>query len=116
MPALLLDTGRFEQVLNNLISNAVKFSPDGTTIQLWLRRQSDNALIEVRDQGPGMSRNDLDRMFEPFRSLRRTGTAGEPGTGLGLVIARRIVNAHGGRIWAESSPGQGSSFFVQLPL
>lgn len=109
------DPLRIEQVVGNLVSNAIKYSPQGGTVRVGLARDAGQAIISVSDPGIGISRADQERLFEPFR---RVGLAREqvPGVGLGLFVVRKIVEAHGGRIELESTPGQGSTFRVHLPL
>ena len=109
------DRDHLEQVLDNLVTNAIKFSPDGGTIQVKLSNASDNVVFSVQDPGVGIPPGQLESIFglfyqaeDPFS--RRTG-----GMGLGLYISREIVMRHGGRIWAESAPSQGSTFSVSLP-
>ena len=114
-PTLLhCDRLRIEQVLNNLISNAIKYSPGGGKIGISLIRAGDEALFDVSDEGMGIPREEIPYIFEPFR---RTRTAREdiPGVGLGLSVAQRIVRAHGGRIQVESQIGKGTQFRVYLP-
>jgi signal transduction histidine kinase len=108
------DPERIEQVLNNLVSNAIKYSPQGGPVEVSVTREQSQAIISVRDQGCGMSVQDQQRIFRPFS---RTGTSREtiPGVGLGLFVARTIVRAHGGDIEVESAPGAGSVFRVRLP-
>lgn len=115
LPDLMLDRNKMDQVLNNLISNAVKFSQPGTRVGVTLERAEGGVLLSVRDQGPGIPQDEQDRLFQPFARTSVRSTAGEKSTGLGLVIVRRIVEGHGGRIWVESQVGQGSSFCVLLP-
>lgn len=109
------DPTRIEQVLNNLVSNAVKYSPEGGTIDLELSVHGAEAHILVRDPGIGIPPEELQRIFEPFR---RSSSSKEafPGVGLGLFAARRIVEAHGGSISVESTVGRGSTFRLCLPL
>jgi signal transduction histidine kinase len=107
------DRARLQQVLTNLVSNAVKYSSPGTDIRVSLREQDDEAVLSVADQGSGIAPSDLDRIFQPFARLEPQGQAA--GTGLGLYITRGIVEAHGGRIWVDSVVGRGSTFFVSLP-
>ncbi|PTL83453.1 HAMP domain-containing sensor histidine kinase [Vitiosangium sp. GDMCC 1.1324] len=109
------DPMRMDQVLHNLVSNALKYSPAGSRVEVRVGREGDEALVSVMDRGIGISAEDLRTLFTPFR---RTGMAREtaPGVGLGLSVARRIVEAHGGRIEVESHPGMGSTFRVRLPL
>jgi two-component system, sensor histidine kinase and response regulator len=110
------DRDHLEQVLDNLVSNAIKFSPDGGVIDVRVRRAEDGAaLISVTDAGVGIPPSQLEAVFGLFYQAedpvsRRTG-----GMGLGLYISREIIVRHGGRIWAESEPGRGSTFFVSLP-
>ncbi len=113
---LQIDSRRIQQALNNLISNALKFSAAGTTITVTLLRGPDEATLAVADQGQGIAPDEMSKLFKPFSRTRTTSTANEKSTGLGLAIVRRIVEAHGGHIRVESRLGQGSTFFVSLPL
>ena len=115
LPNLALDAGKIEQVLNNLISNAVKFSRAGTAVEVRAKAQGSGVLISVRDQGPGIAEVERDRLFRPFSRTSVHSTGGERSTGLGLAISRRIVEGHGGKIWVESQEGVGSVFFFTLP-
>lgn len=115
LPILSLDEGKIEQVLNNLISNAVKFSEVGTAVEVCAAAQDGGALISVRDQGPGISEAEQVKLVQPFGRTNVQSTAGERSTGLGLAISRNIVQGHGGRIWVESHVGQGSKFLFTLP-
>jgi two-component system sensor histidine kinase MtrB len=112
---LFCDGTRIEQVLNNLVSNALKYSPAGSRVEVVVDRQGEEALLCVSDQGMGLSPEERRHLFTAFK---RTSGAREraPGAGLGLSVARRIVEAHGGHIEVESQPGQGSVFRVRLPL
>lgn len=112
---LRCDPLRIEQVVTNLISNAIKYSPEGGAVDVSLRRVGQETIIEVHDHGLGISQDDQRRLFEPFRRLGLSREA-IPGVGLGLFIVRRIVEAHGGRIDVESAVGQGSTFRVILPI
>jgi len=107
------DPARIEQVLNNLVSNAIKYSPNGGRVTVAAAVQDDEAIVEVADEGIGIATEDRERIFEPFR---RTGPSRElvPGVGLGLSVARKIVRAHGGRLEVESEPGKGSTFRIRL--
>ncbi len=109
------DEGRMAQVLNNLLSNAIKYSPRGGRVEVAVQQREGEARIEVSDDGIGLSLEDQAQIFEPFH--RAEGSAERiPGAGLGLFVARRIVEAHGGRITVTSAPGAGSTFRVHLPL
>jgi signal transduction histidine kinase len=109
------DALRLRQVVDNLISNAVKYSPPGS--QVWVRaeRTSDGWRIHVKDQGPGITPKDRQRLFQDFARLSAKPTGGEKSTGLGLAITHRVVAAHDGQIGVDSEPGQGADFWFTLP-
>jgi two-component system phosphate regulon sensor histidine kinase PhoR len=118
LPFVLADRSRIEQVVVNLLHNAIKFTPSGGKIDLEVRAGSEPAqaghlIFSIRDTGVGIAEDDLPRIFERFYKADRARSGG--GTGLGLAIARHIVEAHGGKIWAESRLGQGSAFSFSLP-
>jgi two-component system sensor histidine kinase VicK len=111
------DPDRILQTLSNLISNAIKFSPPSTEIHLRARRVDvGEAEIQVRDQGRGIPQDKLESIFERFHQVDASDSRTMGGTGLGLAICRSIVVQHGGRIWATSTPGQGSIFHLTLPM
>jgi len=112
---IVLDPPKMMQVLRNLISNAVKFSPDGGSIELSLHQDPSSVVVGVHDRGVGIPDEELTTIFDQFVQSTRTKT-GAGGTGLGLAICREIVTAHQGRIWAEQRPGGGASLFVTLPV
>jgi signal transduction histidine kinase len=115
MPTLLLlDPGRMMQVVRNLVSNAVKFSPAGGTIALGVDREAHAVVVWVRDHGMGIPAEELDTIFDQFVQSSKTRT-GAGGTGLGLSICREIITAHQGRIWAETPPDGGALFSLALP-
>ena len=98
------------------MSNAIKYSPLGGTIDLLVGRSADGISVEIRDQGAGLSPEDISRLFGRFQRLSAKPTAGETSTGLGLSIVKRIVDLHGGQITVESAgPGQGATFKMTLP-
>ena len=109
------DAGKLEQVINNLLGNAIKFSPPGSTVRVVLALEADAVSCAVQDQGPGLSPQELEQLFQPFVTGQARGTFGERSTGLGLAIAKRIVDGHQGRLVVSSSPGAGSTFTVRLP-
>jgi len=115
LPVVRLDRRRFEQVLHNLLSNAMKFSHSGTTITLSAEADRNGVRICVQDQGQGIRPEEIGRLFRDFVRVSTRPTAGEASTGLGLAISRRIVEAHGGTIAVSSQPGQGARFTVTLP-
>jgi PAS domain S-box-containing protein len=112
MPRAYCDRSRVQQVLSNLVGNAVKFTPAGGLILLRVEARNRDVLFTVSDSGPGIGQSDLQHIFERYW---RSSEADYKGSGLGLAIARGIVDAHGGRIWAESVPGAGASFFFTIP-
>jgi signal transduction histidine kinase len=110
-----VDRPRLLQVFRNLLSNAEKYSDPGTTIQLLVEADEAEITFQVLDRGPGIAEEDVPRLFQRFSRIRAPHSTSVPGSGLGLYISRRIVEAHGGRIWAESSAGDGSRFGFSLP-
>lgn len=116
LPPLALDAGRIEQVLDNLIGNAVKFSPQGAAVRVRLRGGDGGVTLAVQDEGPGISAADAEKLFKPFGRAKSKAAAGERSTGLGLAIARRVVEGHRGRIWLESEEGRGSVFFCVVAV
>lgn len=113
-----VDVDRISQVLTNLLSNALKYSPPECPVTLNLRQERDEAIFAVRDQGSGIPDEELPHIFDRFYRVPgvevKSGSA--VGLGLGLYICREIVERHGGHIWAESTPGLGSTFSVSLPM
>jgi PAS domain S-box-containing protein len=116
LPLVLADPRRARQVVRNLVDNAVKYSPEGGPITVAARVAEGSLEICVSDRGLGIEPDDLDRIFDRFYQVDSASTRKVGGSGLGLSICKAIVEAHKGRIWAESEPGIGSSFYVALPL
>jgi len=116
LPNVLGDARRVEQVLVNLLSNAIKFSTRGREVVVSARAEGDAAHLSVQDSGCGMSPEFLERLFSKFEHAEGSLTRESQGMGLGLAICRHVVQAHGGRIWAESKEGEGSTFHFTLPL
>jgi signal transduction histidine kinase len=116
LPPVRADVMRLERILHNLLENAVKYSPDGGYIRVTAKMDSEHLVIGVSDQGVGISQQDQARLFAPFERLENARIERVKGVGLGLLVCRRLVEAHGGRIWVESEPGKGSTFFFTLPL
>ena len=116
LPPVRADVIRLERILHNLLENAIKYSPDGGYIRVTAKMDSEHLVIGVSDQGVGISQQDQARLFAPFERLENSRIERVKGVGLGLLVCRRLVEAHGGRIWVESEPGKGSTFFFTLPL
>ncbi len=119
VPDLCIDEGRMQQVLDNLLSNAVKFTPEGGTVKVVASVQGEGQRwVEIRvcDTGQGIPVEDVTRIFDKFYQSSSPRQERQQGTGLGLTIARHIVEAHGGQIWAESRVGEGATFVVRLPV
>jgi signal transduction histidine kinase len=116
LPEVMLDRNRTGQVINNLVTNAIKFSYPETEITLKAQRHGEEVRISVTDQGQGIPSDEIPKLFADFAKTSVKPTAGEKSTGLGLAIVKRIVEAHGGRVWVESEVGKGSTFSFTLPL
>ncbi|MCD6274005.1 MAG: HAMP domain-containing protein [Deltaproteobacteria bacterium] len=110
------DIPLLEQALVNLIDNAVKYSPEGEKILVWADRQEKGILIHVKDNGPGIPKKHLPRLFERFYRVDKARSRSLGGTGLGLAIVKHIIQAHGGSVTADSAPGKGSTFTIHLPF
>ncbi len=118
-PALgeaVADERKFKQILLNLLTNAVKFTPDGGRVEVSARRDADDIVVAVHDTGIGIAAEDQAAVFEEFRQVGRHYTNKQEGTGLGLALTRKFVELHGGRIWLESEPGKGSTFTFTIPI
>ena len=116
LPDVYIDPGRIKQVLYNLISNAIKFTPRGGVVRLSARADARSLVVSVSDTGIGIARADLPRLFREFEQLAQPNGVRPEGTGLGLALTRRLVELHGGHVEVESELGRGSTFSVLLPL
>jgi signal transduction histidine kinase len=114
-PPVLADGERIHQVLFNLIDNAFRFTPPGGTVRVLATGRTGECEVEVRDNGPGIPKEHRDLVFERFYRVDPSRSREDGGTGIGLAIARSVVEAHGGRIWAEEAPGGGTSIRFVLP-
>ena len=115
LPKLWADAHRLRQVVLNLLSNASKFTPEEGRITLKARDEETRLVIEVQDTGPGIAKEEQERLFEPYHRLE-SDRERFSGLGLGLALSKRLVELHGGKIWVESEPGKGSKFSFSLPL
>lgn len=116
LPEIPVDPLRLRQILFNLLSNGLKFTPRGGTVRLSVRAEGDRVAIEVRDTGVGIRAENLPRLFQEFQQIVEPGRSRHDGSGLGLAITKRLVELHGGTIAVESELGRGSAFTVRLPL
>ncbi len=116
LPIVEIDPDRISQVLRNLVHNAIKFSPQNSTIDIIAELQKDYILFSVKDQGVGLNIEDQIRVFEPFYQVEGSLSRNYGGTGLGLTICRGIIEAQKGKIWVESKPNIGSTFYFTIPL
>ena len=110
-----VDTDKLTQVIDNIISNALKYSPDGGNIRFGMTVQDTMLKVMVSDDGMGIPKENVERIFDRFYRVDRARARSMGGTGLGLAIARDMIEAHGGKIWAESEEGHGTTIFFTLP-
>jgi signal transduction histidine kinase len=113
LPALYVDPRRFERILVNLLSNALKYAPPPTPVMLGASAQGRNVVVTIADRGPGISQQDLPHIFDKY--YRASGSRKKEGLGIGLYSTRLLVQLHGGRVWVESELGKGTTFYVALP-
>ncbi len=116
LPSVMADPDRVEEVLTNLLDNAYKYSSAGSTVQVNVYPIQDHMVIGVSDQGQGIPTSELEKIFDKFHRVERGDARQTYGYGLGLYISRKLIQAMGGRLWAESEMGRGSTFFFSLPL
>lgn len=114
-PGVQADPHWIKQVLRNLLDNAIKYSPEGGLVVISGQARAGDVVVRVADQGLGIAPEEIPSLFEKYYRVKTPGGVQVPGTGLGLPIARRIIAAHGGRIWVESLPGQGTTVSFSLP-
>jgi signal transduction histidine kinase len=113
LPPASADPARLERIVTNLVGNALKYGAPGTEVTLSAEMRGDQIAVSVRDRGPGIAAKDLPRIFERF--FRGSATQKQDGLGLGLYIVQLLVEAHGGRVWAESTLGEGATFTFTIP-
>ncbi|MDD6431826.1 MAG: cell wall metabolism sensor histidine kinase WalK [Lactobacillaceae bacterium] len=110
-----IDTDKFTQVIDNIMNNAIKYSPDGGTITVRLLETHNHVIMSISDQGLGIPRKDLGRIFDRFFRVDKARSRKQGGTGLGLAISKEVINMLGGQIWVDSVEGHGSTFYISLP-
>ena len=110
-----IDTDKMMQVIDNIMNNAIKYSPDGGVITVRLLQANKHIILSISDQGLGIPRKDLTKIFDRFYRVDKARSRKQGGTGLGLAISKEIVEAHHGRIWADSAEGEGSTFYISIP-
>jgi len=115
LPVVRADRQKFEEILINLIDNAIKYSPESTPVRVSARVTGDELEIAVADRGFGIAPDDAAELFQKFQRITTPATRDIGGTGLGLYIVKGLVEAHGGRVWVESVPGAGSTFAFTMP-
>ena len=116
LPKVKGDPARLREVFENLIENAIKYTPEGKSVWVRLNTLPDRVIFEVQDNGIGISTVDIPRLFEKFYRSANREAKKERGTGLGLAIVKSIADRHKGRVWVESKLGSGSTFFFEFPI
>jgi two-component system sensor histidine kinase VicK len=111
-----IDPDKLTQVIDNIISNALKYSPEGGKVRFGMTVEEGFLLIQISDEGMGIPKENVDRIFDRFYRVDRARSREMGGTGLGLAISKEMINAHGGVIWAESKYGKGTTIFFTLPF
>lgn len=113
---MLIDRERVVEVVDNLVGNAIKYTQPGGTVRVFCEVNNNEVVTNVQDTGQGLYEDEIHIVFDGLRRLSATPTAGESTTGLGLAIVRKIVELHGGRVWARSKKGEGSTFSFSIPV
>jgi two-component system phosphate regulon sensor histidine kinase PhoR len=116
IPSVLGDADKFDQIMTNLVSNAIKYSPSGGAVTVDVKSEGDTLTVAVKDQGIGIPEDKLSRVFEKFERVDDRDTRQAGGTGIGLFLVKHLVERHDGEVWVESEPGQGSTFIFRVPL
>jgi len=115
-PPVIMDPPKIEQAMTNLISNAIEHSVSGARVIITVNRNPCSLIFSVRDSGPGIPPEEMDRLFKPFAKTSVKKTGGEKSTGLGMLITRKIIEGHDGKIWVDSIPGEATTFYFTLPM
>ena len=110
-----IDTDKFIQVIDNIMNNAIKYSPNGGVITCRLLETQNHVILSISDQGLGIPKKDLNHVFDRFFRVDKARSRAQGGTGLGLAISKEVIEMHHGKIWADSVEGQGTTFYISLP-
>ena len=116
LPHVLMDTSKIEQAITNLVSNAIEHTNPDSSVVVRLIKEEESIVFSVKDSGPGIPPDEMDRLFKPFEKTSAKKTGGEKSTGLGMVITRKIIETHGGTIWIESLLGEGTTVYFNIPI
>jgi signal transduction histidine kinase len=116
VPPVRGDISLIRQAVTNYVSNAIKYAPDSGRVVMSLDVEGNEVIVSVKDNGPGIPKKDQLRLFEKFYRVQQRGTATVKGSGLGLALVKSIAERHGGRAWCESEVGEGSAFYISLPI
>ncbi len=116
LPRAIMDAFKIEQAITNLVSNAIEHASPDSPVAISLACDRQFMIFAVQDEGPGMAPAEMDRLFKPFEKTSAKKTAGEKSTGLGLLITRKVIEAHGGKIWIDSNVGKGTTVYFQIPM
>ncbi len=116
LPRTIMDASKIEQAITNLVSNAIEHSNPDSFVSITLACDRQYMIFAVRDEGAGMPPQEMDKLFKPFENTSTKKTAGEKSTGLGMLITRKVIEAHGGKIWIDSSVGEGTTVYFQIPI
>jgi signal transduction histidine kinase len=115
LPLLIGDEQQFSWIISNLVSNALRYTDTGGAVEVRAVSQAEHVLVSVKDTGRGIAPEHIGKIFDKFVQVKQSSDTTPGSVGLGLAIAKEIVEMYGGKIWVESKPGKGSSFYVQLP-
>jgi signal transduction histidine kinase len=115
LPRAIMDASKIEQAITNLVSNAIEHASADSLVSISLSCDRQFMIFSVKDEGPGIAPEEMDRLFKPFEKTSAKKTADEKSTGLGMLITRKVIEAHGGKIWIDSSVGEGTTVYFKIP-
>ena len=116
LPRIILDASKIEQAITNLVSNAIEHTNRDSLVVITLSCDQQFMIFSVKDEGPGLAPEEMDKLFKPFEKTSAKKTAGEKSTGLGMLITRKVIEAHGGKIWIDSGVGEGTTVYFKIPI